>query len=651
MDFRHPTANPSKQPRLRIGALVAAIAALTGCGQPPVQNGADHVPDSNVAIAAAKDGKFATMAWPMVDGLMNSVLDGAFAPGCAVGVSIDDEIVYLQGYGRSRLGLSAQDWSVSTMGAVGSVSKTFTALAAMRQIESGWATLNTQVADHSPANGALGNAVLAQLLSHTSGVGGPDRGAAFSPNWDAGSTMDQCKNAITPDPADPFCTEVHRASLDPQWMLFSYVNNETTNVVNLPTVDFDGDGSADGWQAIYSNVGYSVAGAMVDDIAKAHGYSGYEHYVWDEVGTWSANPLAPGQATSLAITHAHRADDIPNRAVGYYDGNWGAGAKNWVQGEAWEVTEAQASWFGPSGGWSLTIGDFMRLLVAYRDEKIVNRHWMETRFGHLALGPDPMNLPPNGLGLFLDDANGSIYNGGDIGIAQGNQRQSVHGAIWSLWPNAVNNQDVGVGMICNNGRGSGWIYSRAKDIVEELQDDPDSRPFSTQTHTTSPHPQRIDGRHYEIDHSAAYVLQPAGFPILPSAANAVRMQPNLRTGKVLLSDADGAFSGVLDSVKLDRRGRLQASRGWMQLGVGAADIDADQLSISFQVADDGSQLYDGRIQSMVDARNLAQQQLTPSAALVCDAVEASGAGCLPCDDGQRYCFLTELGGVRATLSR
>jgi len=493
--------------------------------------------------------------------------------------------------------------------------------------------------------------VLAQLLSHTAGVGGPDRGAAFSPNWDPGSTMDQCKNAVTPDPGDAFCTEVHRASLDPEWMLNSYLLSEANNVIDLPPVDYDGDGANDGWQAVYSNVGYSVAGAMVADIAKAHGYMGYEDYVWDAVGTWSANPLAPGQATSLAITHAHRADDIPNRAVGYYDGNWGAGAKNWVQGEAWEVTQAQASWFGPSGGWALTIGDFMRLLTAYRAEHIVDRHWMETRFGHLALGPDPMNLPPYGLGLLIDDNNGSIYNGGDIGVFQGNQQQSVHGAIWSLWPKAVANQDVGVGMICNNGRGSSSIYSRAKDIVEDLQADPDSRPFSTQTHHTSPDPRRIDTREFEVDTSAVYVLQPSGFPLLPSAANRVQLQPNLRTGKVVLRNANGATSGLLGSLKLTRSGRLQANGGWMQLGVGNAVIAADQLSLSFQVADDGSQLYDGRIEAVVDARNLAQQQLVPSAELVCDAVAETDAQCLPCADGKRYCFAAAFAGVSASLAR
>lgn len=650
------TARQPRRTRILTGSLSLAIAALSGCGQPPVQTGSDHVPDYNVAIAAAKDGKYATLTWPLADNVIRDRLDGPFAPGCALGVSIDDEIVYLKGYGRSKLGLSAEDWSVSTMGAVGSVSKTFTALAAMRQVESGWATLNDQVKDRLPIIGDLGNAVLVKLLSHTAGVGGGSRGEAFMPDWDAGSEMDQCQGVTTPNPGNAFCTDVHRASLDPEWMINSYVASETNNVVNLPTVDFDGNGNADGWQAIYSNVGYSVAGAMVADVAKAHGYSGYEHYVWDEVGRWASNPLAPGQATSLAITHAHRADDIPHRAVGYYDGNWGSGAKSWVQGEAWEVTPAQASWFGPSGGWALTIGDFMRLLVAYRGEDIVNRFLMETRFGSLALGPDSMSLPPYGLGLLIDDVNDSIYNGGDIGLIEDPQdpaskRQSTHGAIWSLWPDAVNNQDVGVGLICNNGRSSSWIYSRAKDIVEELADHPQSRPVSTQTHATAPDPRRIDKREYKIDLSATYVLQPAGFPMLPAAASTMSLQPNLRARKGVLRSASGFRVGLVDGLALQRNGRIEASGGSMLLSIGSTKIPTSELSLSFQVSDDGSRFYDGYAKARVDARELVEQQLVASAEQVCDAVKAADAHCEPCADGKRFCFVTEFGGLSASRRR
>ena len=112
--MRHPlVASTALLHRLTLTAGLAA--SFLGCAEAPVQTGPDHVPATNVALAAAKDGKYATQAWPLVDDILIDWLDGAAAPGCAVGVSIDDEIVYLKGYGRARLGLAGEDWSVSTL--------------------------------------------------------------------------------------------------------------------------------------------------------------------------------------------------------------------------------------------------------------------------------------------------------------------------------------------------------------------------------------------------------------------------------------------------------------------------------------------------------------------------------------------------------
>lgn len=638
-------------------ALCVALGALTtvlaGCGQAPTQSGPNHVPDGNIALSAAKDGKYATMAWPLVDTLMVSWLDGAFAPGCAVGVSLDDQVVYLKGYGRARLGIDAQDWSVSTMGAIGSVSKTFTALAAMRQVERGWADFEDRVDQRLPIGGELGDAILFKLLSHTAGAGGGSRVDAFAPDWDAGSAFGQCTGATTPDAGDPFCTEAHRAALDPTDLASAYASEEANHVFELPAVDYDGDGSNDGWQAIYSNVGYSVAGAMVGSVAQAHGYQGYEDFVWDHVGRWSDNPLAPGQATSLAITHRHRADDIPQRAVGYYDGNWGMGAKNWTQGDPWEVTHAQASWFGPSGGWAITIGDFTRLLAAYQGNKIVNansRHWMELDIGHLALGPDSENFPPYGLGVLVDDVNGAVYHGGDIGLKVNGVIQSTNAAVWSLWPDAVGSTDVGVAMMCNNGKGSNSLYSKAKDIVEALQADPQSRPVSTQSHSTQPTPGVLDKRSYRLDASRAYVLLPDGFPMLPAQLNPLSLQADLGQRTLTLRHASGgqpgATAGVLGNARLER-GRLNAGTGPLQIAVGTTALNLAARSLSFQVANDGSRLYDGRAEALVDARALVQLGAARSTAQVCEAVRAARSTCTPCADGAASCFVAAVGGLSA----
>lgn len=660
----------SRIPSFRLTALTAALSIVVGCGQAPVQTGPDHVPDSNIALSAAKDGKFNTLAWPMVDAIMIDWLDGAFAPGCAVGVSVNDKVVYLKGYGRARMGIAAEDWGVATMGAVASVSKTFTALAAMHQRERSWADFEDQVKDRLPIGGALGNAILFKLLSNTSGAGGGSQEAAFAPNWVAGQPLQQCANVVTPNPADPFCTEAHRAALDPVALVSEYAANEANNVFPLPSVDADGDGSGDGWQAIYSNVGFTVAGGMVGAVAEAHGYAGYEDYVWKEIGRWSDNPLAPGQATSLALIHGHRANDIPNRAVGYYDANWGQGAKNWTAADAWDIVQARGSWIGPSGGWAVTIGDFTRLLAAYQANKLVNaasRHWMELKIGHLALGPDAMSMPPYGLGLIIDDATpeapeglapvggpslSSVYHGGDLGVsnpADTDQRQSTNSAVWSLWPEAVGSDDIGVALMCNNGKPSGTLYSIAKDIVEAMQDSPASRPVSTQTHATQPDVRDFDRQRYRIDASAAYVLLPDGLPMLPAAANPLTLEPNLAQGSVLLRNASGSgtTAGMLQNTRLTSTGRLTAQGGQVQLGVGSAPLTLRSAALSFQVANDGSRLYDGVAQGSIDARQLVQMGVAQSTGQVCDAVRAADSSCVPCTDGARVCFGASVGGLVA----
>jgi CubicO group peptidase (beta-lactamase class C family) len=655
-----PTTTPqfSHLPTAVTGALTAgALLLLAGCGQAPVQSGNDHVPDINVEIAQAKDGKFATQAWPLVDEVMIGWLDGPFAPGCAVGVAIDDEVVYLKGYGRAVLGLAAEDWTVGTMGAVGSVSKTFTALAAMRQVEQGWLDIEEQTGDWLPVAGDLGDSTLFKLLSHTAGVGGGSRGAAFAPNWDADDPVDQCLGVDTPDPADAFCTAVHRLQLDPTWLAHNYNGSEANNVTSLPGVNVDGDPQDDGWEAIYSNVGYTVAGGVVGAVAQDHGYLGYEAYVWDAVGTWSANPLMPGQATSLALTHKHRATDIPNRAVGYFDANWGVGAKDWEPAEAWDTVSGGGHWIGPAGGWAATIGDLTRIVVAYRQNQIVSaasRNLMEFPIGYLGLGPDAENLPPYGLGMLVDDANGTVYHGGDLGVSNGGQLQSSHSGHWSWWPDALpGGTDVGVTMMCNNGKGSASLYSRAKDIVELLQETPASRPFSTQTHSTAPPPAKVQRGTWVLDTSAAYLVAPEGLPLAPSTLGKLALTTNLQRQEVSFARADsrgGAprpsrLLGAVGAARLTPNGRLEASGGSLQLAVGRRTVRLRDVGVSFQVATDASRLADGVVAGTVDAREIAAFPGSPPVAGVCAAVRAAGESCGPCADGARACFPAALGGV------
>jgi CubicO group peptidase (beta-lactamase class C family) len=638
-----------------LSALALSAALVTGCAEPPVQTGSNQVPEINVALAAAKDGKYDEMSWDLVDDEMDALVDGVTSPGCAVGVAIDEEIVYLKGYGRSRIGGAPEEWGVGTMGAVASVSKTFTALAAMRQVEENWVELDATADSELPLVGDLGDTTLRGLLSHTAGAGGGSQGAAFAPNWTAGTPMDLCQDADTPDAGDPLCTEVHRQAMDPVWLASSYATEESDNVFPLAGINLDADAAFEQSEAVYSNVGYTVAGGMVGAVAQNHGYDGYEHYVWDVVGQWGPSWLTPGQATSMALIHGNRATDIPHRAVGYYDANWGVGSRDWTQNDAWEGTTSRASWVGPSGGWALTIGDLTRLVVAYRRNQIVDaasRAEMETAFGRFDLGPDAASFPPYGLGVFVHDAEDTVWHGGDIGgKEQGTKRQSSNSAHWSWWMNKLaGGSGIGVTMMCNNGKGSGALYSTAKKIALALEDDPTSRPEVELGFATTPTTQGVNGRSYRLDASRAYVVAPAGFPILPSVADPLVAQANLSQGTVVLrkatSTTGGATVGQLGAAQLDGRGRLNAQGGSIQLTLQRLTLPVANAGLSFQVSNDGSLLFDGRMKASVDARNLVGLGAARDTQEVCTAVRAAKAACKPCLDGAKVCFDVALGGIQ-----
>ena len=119
---------------------------------------------------------------------------------------------------------------------------------------------------------------------------------------------------------------------------------------------------------MYSNVGYSVAGAVIDDIADGTPSGGYEAWVWDHIGQYTGNALDADNLLTLALSHSWRSTDIPNRAVGYV---W--------NGASFDVFEAfdpnglagLEGWEGPSGGWVMTIGDLTRFALALNTSQIV----------------------------------------------------------------------------------------------------------------------------------------------------------------------------------------------------------------------------------------------------------------------------------------
>lgn len=93
-------------------------------------------------------------------------------PGAAVAIVHGGKVAFLRGFGNDGRG---QPIDVRTGFVIGSMSKAFTAFAAMRQVEAGLVTLDTPIGPHVPElQDAVGPAwqeiTLGHLLTHTSGL-------------------------------------------------------------------------------------------------------------------------------------------------------------------------------------------------------------------------------------------------------------------------------------------------------------------------------------------------------------------------------------------------------------------------------------------------------------------------------------------------
>jgi CubicO group peptidase (beta-lactamase class C family) len=169
--------------------------ALVACA--PTTYGVDQVNDLNVLNTQQKDAHWNIAQNSNIDAIADDLLE--LAPGCGIGVMVNGEIEYLHGYGWANASKSSGDtrvytelgdlvydagnghpakpdgqWHVGTVGPVGSVSKLYTALAAVKLARTdgtGW-TMATTVDDVLTVTGDLEDVELEDLLMHRAGVGG-----------------------------------------------------------------------------------------------------------------------------------------------------------------------------------------------------------------------------------------------------------------------------------------------------------------------------------------------------------------------------------------------------------------------------------------------------------------------------------------------
>ncbi len=109
----------------------------------------------------------------VIDGCVTAAMTAAGTPGASVAVALDGQIVYREGYGvKHRTEGGAVD--ADTFFRVGSITKQFTAAAAMQQVEDGLVFLNDPVTRYVPELVIGGHCPASRisihnLLTHTSG--------------------------------------------------------------------------------------------------------------------------------------------------------------------------------------------------------------------------------------------------------------------------------------------------------------------------------------------------------------------------------------------------------------------------------------------------------------------------------------------------
>lgn len=335
-------------------AVVLLAVAASACV--PVQEGLNQVPEANVSYNEIRDGSVHGMP-AQVDDMMSDFLagTGSFAgnrpiPGCSVGIMEADEIEHVKGYGIADLDTN-RPFTYATPSVVASISKTVTALAALRLVELGLLDLEDSVQEHLPfvaATTTWGSLTVRQLLSHTSGL-------ARDPAFNAGLNDELELANYWDDSTWP--DDTPGIGIFPLLVWVSYAATQV-------------EGFEPGYSARYSNTGYMLLGAIIELIAAqepeeiASTYNNFERFAWRYAG---GSTLNHGKF-SLALNEYWRQDDIKDLAKGYrYDPE----TDSFTQMTS-PVPGGPAGWEGPAGGWTMTIGDLVRLMVDIQNNRIIS---------------------------------------------------------------------------------------------------------------------------------------------------------------------------------------------------------------------------------------------------------------------------------------
>ena len=258
----------------------------------------------------------ATDAGKMIDATVAPVIENIKIPGLAVAVSMPDGTVIEKYYGKANIEYNAPV-DKDTVFHIGSLSKTFTALAIMILKEQGEIDVNDSMTKYIPNCPKWKKITLRHLMQHTSGI-----------------------KSITS--VEPFCGN----------QMKDWKPEEVVAMLKPLKLDFE-----TGTNAQYSNSGCILLSMVIE---KASGMK-YNEFLWNYI----ASPL--GMKHTMFVPDA---EIVPKRASGYIN------ALGRTRNSEYASTLAP---FG-SGGIISCVSDLVKLKDAFRPGKLLKKESIDEMF-------------------------------------------------------------------------------------------------------------------------------------------------------------------------------------------------------------------------------------------------------------------------------
>ncbi|MEZ4454507.1 MAG: serine hydrolase domain-containing protein [Nannocystaceae bacterium] len=432
-----------------ITALASAFACALACS--PGRADPHACSDADATSTCRRDAPLAGEYPAADDVILEWLAEDDAPPGCGLGVVVDGAIVHLRGLGLAdrRRG---RPYTLATLGALGSVSKTITAIALHRLLAARGPegpSLDQPLGELLPAiPELLADVPLRALLNHSAGLESLLYGEAYPrPYLD-----DEALGRL-------FEGEEHPTL----WPRDTYWGLRERLVAGSP--------------GTYANVNYHLVGAILDFYA-IDGVDPATIRALDFDAAASGAFAGEGEAGYVAYTLeavAHGASSPDDHLTSMCPRTpWMPELAALARGEGDDGEDATVAGFASgriaSGGWMMTVGDFARLVALLDREALVDRATLRanpTRI-NIGLGTDAAAEAGEGTWVMQQGLSGGLETPAihHLGRVDG---YTAYYRLTEAIPDLV--PSIGVALLCNGRVKNSKMVSTTESIVDAVDRD------------------------------------------------------------------------------------------------------------------------------------------------------------------------------------